>query len=514
MRRDANSLVQKLWSYCNILRDDGLSYPDYVEQLTYLLFLKMADEYARTSPTNKDMIPQDYNWRSLVNREGADLHDHYGAILKKLAAGRGMLGVIFDNAKNKIHDPQKLKRLVVDLIDKRNWSALDTDVKGDAYEGLLEKNAQDTKSGAGQYFTPRPVIRAIVQCVKPKPGETIYDPACGTGGFLLAAHEYITKKVRSLSEKEKEYLRLDTFFGVELVGDVTRLGAMNLLLHGIGPINAEKGRVPIITHDSLSEDLGQRFDVILTNPPFGKKSSMITVDEHGNAGRHTFGIVRPDFWVSTSNKQLNFLQHINTTLKETGRAAVVLPDNVLFEGGAAEIIRRHFLFEYDVHTMLRLPPGIFYAQGIRTNVLFFDRRPVSLKPSTKKLWVYDLRTNMHFTLRTKRLEDHHLSDFIDCYSADDRDKRKATWSEENLNGRWRSFTFEELNLRDKCNLDILWLDDDIHLNTNSAATSNEITAEIIEDLQTVLFQLSEIAADLKLINENGVQSVRSPDRTR
>ena len=496
MKREADSLVQKLWSYCNILRDDGLSYPAYVEQLTYLLFLKMADEQAQTSPIGKSVIPKKYNWQSLVSKNGPDLHAHYGAILKKLSDGQGMLGVIFHNAENKIRDPEKLKRLVIDLIDKRNWSALDVDVKGDAYEGVLEKNAQDTKSGAGQYFTPRPVIRAMVQCVRPQPGETIYDPACGTGGFLLAAHEYIVEQNSNLTAEQKKHLRLRTFRGVELVDDVTRLGAMNLLLHGIGPVNDEEGEVPIITHDSLSEDLGGRYDVILTNPPFGKKSSMKTFNEQGTRERSPLSVLRSDFWVSTSNKQLNFLQHINTTLGENGRAAVVVPDNVLFEGGSGETIRRHLLSEYDVHTLLRLPPGIFYAQGIKTNVLFFERRRISQKPSKEKLWVYDLRTNMHFTLRTKRLEMSDLTDFVECYSSEDRSKRKATWSSKNPNGRWRAYSYEEINSRDKSSLDLLWLDDENQENLISADNPNEIAAEIMEDLEAAIRQLSEITNDL------------------
>jgi type I restriction enzyme M protein len=468
-----------------------------VEQLTYLLFLKMADEQAQASPIGKNVIPNDYNWQSLVRRDNAnDLHTHYGSILKRLATSDGMLGVIFHNARNKIRDPEKLKRLVVDLIDKRNWSALDTDVKGDAYEGLLEKNAQDTKSGAGQYFTPRPVIRAMVQCIRPQLGETIYDPACGTGGFLLATHEYILEQNPNLTDQQKKQLRLETFHGVELVDEVTRLGAMNLLLHGIGPATDKEGEVPIITHDSLSEDLGRRYDVVLTNPPFGKKSSMITISEQGTREKPPLSVLRPDFWVSTSNKQLNFLQHINTTLNETGRAAVVVPDNVLFEGGQGETIRRRLLNEYDVHTLLRLPPGIFYAQGIKTNVLFFERRPLSEKPSTEELWVYDLRTNMHFTLRTKRLEMSDLTDFIKCYSPEDRSKRKPTWSNKTPDGRWRAFSFDELYSRDKLNLDIFWLDDETQESLDSTDNPNDIAAEILEDLQAAILQLSEITTDL------------------
>lgn len=274
---------------------------------------------------------------------------------------------------------------------------------------------------------------------------------------------------------------------------------MNLLLHGIGPANDEEGEVPIITHDSLSKDLGGRYDVILTNPPFGKKSSMITISDQGTRERPPLSVLRPDFWVSTSNKQLNFLQHINTTLNETGRAAVVVPDNVLFEGGPGETIRRKLLFDNEVHTLLRLPPGIFYAHGIKTNVLFFERSPLTSKPATKKLWVYDLRTNMHFTLRTKRLEMSDLTDFVECYKAEDRNKRKATWSNKNPNSRWRAFTYDELNSRDKSNLDLFWLDDENQDNLNSADNPNEIAAEIMEDLQAAILQLSEITTDLSEI---------------
>jgi len=493
----AQQIVQKLWSYCNILRDDGLSYPDYVEQLTYLLFLKMAQEQARTSPIRTSIVPKGYDWQSLVSkRDRRDLHDHYGAILSKLAGGDGMLGIIFHKAENKIRDPAKLQLLVIDLIDKRVWTDLDIDVKGDAYEGLLEKNAQDTKSGAGQYFTPRPVIQAVVECVRPRLGETIYDPACGTCGFLLAAYDYIVKQNPDMSDAQREHLRLKTFHGVELVSAVTRLGAMNMLLHGIGPRADEEGDPPIITDDSLSSDPGEQYEVILTNPPFGKKSSLATISESGERGRQAFSVVRPDFIVSTSNKQLNFLQHINTTLKVDGRAAVVVPDNVLFEGGAGEVLRRHFLKNYDVHTLLRLPPGIFYAHGIKTNVLFFDRKPLDDKPATKKLWIYDLRTNMHFTLRTKRLESSDLEEFVECYNPEKRQSRRATWSSKNPSGRWRAYDYDELTRRDKCNLDIFWLKDESQDSTSSNVDPSELATEIVEELQAAMMQISEIASDL------------------
>jgi type I restriction enzyme M protein len=499
MANNSQQLVQKLWRYCNVLRDDGLSFPAYVEQLTYLLFLKMAHEQRGISPKRTSIIPDEYDWHSLVSRDRADpreLHSHYGAILKKLSGGEGMLGIIFHEAKNRIQDPAKLRLLVVDLIDKENWSALDTDVKGDAYEGLLEKNAQDTKSGAGQYFTPRPLIKAVVECVRPQLGETIYDPACGTCGFLLAAHDYIVEHNPRMSQRERKHLRLKALRGVELVGEVTRLGAMNLLLHGIGPADDEEGAAPIKTDDSLGKPASELYNVVLTNPPFGKKSSVTMISELGERERQPLTIVRPDFITSTSNKQLNFLQHIYTALEMNGRAAVVVPDNVLFEGGAGEIIRRRFLQEFDVHTLLRLPPGIFYAHGIKTNVLFFDRKEPNSKPATDKLWIYDLRTNTHFTLRTKRLERTDLEEFVVCFSSDNRQKRQPTWTPQTPLGRWRDYSYEELIQRDRCSLDIFWLREDDLNNSNNTATLNELATEIMDDLQAALYQIQEIASDL------------------
>jgi type I restriction enzyme M protein len=343
----APALVQKLWNYCNILRDDGLSYGDYVEQLTFLLFLKMADEQSK-SPSNKPSpIPQGFSWPALLKLDGDDLEIHYRHTLEELGKRSGMLGVIFRKAQNKIQDPAKLRRLIVDLIDKEQWSSLSADVKGDAYEGLLQKNAEDVKGGAGQYFTPRPLIAAIVDAIAPQPGQTVCDPACGTGGFLLAAHDYIAKHYQ-LDRAQKKKLKSGTFLGIELVDSVTRLCAMNLLLHGIGSEadgSEPEGRVfdlPVVTKDALAAKHGE-YDIVLANPPFGKKSSVTIVNEAGETSKESLIINRDDFWASTSNKQLNFLQHIFTILKQHGRAAVVLPDNVLFEGGAGETIRRALL---------------------------------------------------------------------------------------------------------------------------------------------------------------------------
>ncbi len=377
----AQQVVSKLWNYCNVLRDDGLSYGDYVEQLTYLLFLKMADERTRPPYNQPSAIPPGHDWPSLVSRDGDALEVHYRHTLETLGRCPGMLGVIFRKAQNKIQDPAKLRRLVADLIDRERWTTLDADVKGDAYEGLLEKNAQDTKGGAGQYFTPRPLIQAIVDVIQPAPGETICDPACGTGGFLLAAHDYVATH-HALDRDEKKHLRLDALRGVELVDGVTRLCAMNLLLHGIGPVSDEADP-PVKTDDSLRADPGARFDVVLSNPPFGRKSSVMTVTAEGEQEREALTVVRDDFWASTSNKQLNFVQHIKTNLAIPGRAAVVVPDNVLFEGGAGETVRRKLLHECDVHTLLRLPTGIFYGQGVKANVLFFDKKPASPTPGPK-----------------------------------------------------------------------------------------------------------------------------------
>jgi type I restriction enzyme M protein len=434
-----------------------------------------------------------------------------------------MLGVIFRKAQNKIQDPAKLRRLIVDLIDKEQWSSLSADVKGDAYEGLLQKNAEDVKGGAGQYFTPRPLIAAMVDAIAPQPGQTICDPACGTGGFLLAAHDYIAKHYQ-LDRAQKKKLKSGTFLGIELVDSVTRLCAMNLLLHGIGsegsPDPEREGQdatftLPVVTKDALAAKHGE-YDIVLANPPFGKKSSVTIVNEAGETSKESLIINRDDFWASTSNKQLNFLQHIFTILKQHGRAAVVLPDNVLFEGGAGETIRRALLKQADVHTLLRLPTGIFYAQGVKANVLFFDRKPAQEKPWTTKLWIYDLRTNLHFTLKENTLKRSDLDDFVACYhgrnggtssrSSKDlqkqvppgnRHERKPTWSEKNHKGRWRAYKCEDLIKRDKINLDIFWLKDEALEDSANLPAPEIIAADIVEDLEAALQQFSAIANDLK-----------------
>src|SRR6266511_455253 len=343
------ALVQKLWNYCSILRDDGLSYGDYIEQLTFLLFLKMADEQSRPPFNKKSPIPEKYSWPELLKRDGDELEIHYRHTLEELGKEPGLIGVIFRKAQNKIQDPAKLRRLIADLIDKEEWSSLDTDVKGDAYEGLLQKNAEDVKGGAGQYFTPRALIQAMVDVMRPAPGQTINDPACGTGGFLLAAHAYLSDpKNYQLDKAQKKQLKEETLSGTEIVDATARLAAMNLYLHGIGG-----DECPITVADSLNQKPSTAYDMVLTNPPFGKKSSITVINEEGEESKESLIVVRDDFWASTSNKQLNFLQHVRNCLKIHGRAAIVVPDNVLFEGGAGETIRKKLLHECDVHTLLR-----------------------------------------------------------------------------------------------------------------------------------------------------------------
>jgi type I restriction enzyme M protein len=473
------------------LRDDGLSYGDYLEQLTFLLFLKMADEQRRPPFNKKSPIPEKCSWSELLKRDGDDLEIHYRHTLEELGKEPGLIGVIFRKAQNKIQDPAKLRRLIADLIDKEEWSSLDTDVKGDAYEGLLQKNAEDVKGGAGQYFTPRPLIRAIVDVMQPQPNETICDPACGTGGFLLIAHEFV-RNHNKLDKKQLTFLNTEQLRGVELVDSVARLCCMNLVLHGIGagPGQAvDAAHVPVMVKDALAGKHGE-YEMVLTNPPFGKKSSVTIVNEAGDEEKQSLVVHRDDFWASTSNKQLNFLQHVFTILKQHGRAAIVVPDNVLFEGGAGETVRRELLKQADVHTLLRLPTGIFYAQGVKANVLFFDRKPAAEKPWTQKLWIYDLRTNKHFTLKENPLKRPDLDDFVACYNPKNRHERKES-------ERFKGFTYEELTKRDKLNLDIFWLKDESLEESANLPPPDVIATEIVKDLQAALAQFAEIAADLK-----------------
>lgn len=485
---DTKRLVDKLWSYCNVLRDDGVGTIEYTEQLTYLLFLKMAHEREIRVVNPQQIVPDEFSWQKLLDASGDVLERTYSNTLRGLGKKTGTLGTIFRKAQNRIQDPAKLKRLIVDLIDKENWSATGTDIKGDAYEELLSKGAEDIKSGAGQYFTPRALIQAMVDCVQPTVKDNVVDPAAGTGGFLLAAHDYAATDVNSLTPSEREHLRDGFVRGTELVDGTARLAAMNLLLHGIGTADGES---LIDVKDSLLADPGKRWSVVLTNPPFGRKSSLTMVGADGREVREDREIERQDFMVTTSNKQLNFVQHIATILDINGRAAVVLPDNVLFEGGAGETIRRRLLHDFDLHTMLRLPTGIFYAQGVKANVLFFDKKPASERPWTEKLWVYDLRTNQHFTLKQSQLRRAHLDEFVECY-APGRVRSERVESE-----RFKAFTYDELMARDKANLDITWLRDESLEDVDNLPAPEVIAREIVEDLTAALAEFEAVASALE-----------------
>ncbi|BBG00863.1 MULTISPECIES: class I SAM-dependent DNA methyltransferase [Pseudonocardia] len=484
---EAKQLVDKLWSYCHVLRHDGVSTIDYVDQLTLLLFLKMAEERAgRTAfGGGAQIVPKQLSWQTLLDADAKELKQQYEKILEKLGEHpETALGLIYQSAENKIRDPATLRRLIVDLVDKVNWSLTGVDIKGDAYEALLEKGAEDVKSGAGQYFTPRPLIDAMVRCVQPRPDDTIADPACGTGGFLLAAHDYIQRHhTKDLTAEEAGHLRGLGISGVELVHGTARLAQMNLLLHGIGE---SAGKAQIDVRDALARPprADERASLVLANPPFGRKSGFSSVDEFGKVTREDAGYDRSDFWVTTSNKQLNFVQHIALQLKIDGRAAVVVPDNVLFEGGAGETLRRRLLTDCNVHTLLRLPTGIFYAGGVKANVLFFDaKRARPETPWTSELWVYDLRTSQHFTLRQNKLAAHHLDDFVDRYH-----RREES-------DRFRRFTYDELVARDKVNLDITWLSDN---DTEELPPPDVLAQEIVEDLQVALTEFAAVADALQL----------------
>ncbi|MFD6665680.1 N-6 DNA methylase [Micromonospora chalcea] len=485
---DSRRLVQKLWNYCDVLRDDGVSTIDYVEQLTYLLFLKMADERARRPMRPEKIVPDELSWQTLLDAEGDALEVQYRHILTGLGKESGTLGTIFRKAQNKIQDPAKLKRLIVDLIDKESWSGTGVDVKGDAYEELLAKGAEDAKSGAGQYFTPRALTAAMVDCMLPTPDDTITDPACGTGGFLLAAYEHIQRHHGSaLTPDQRRRLAHNAITGTELVDGTARLAAMNMLLHGIGTPN---GPSLITVGDALGKEPARRVSLVLANPPFGRSSSIRVVGGDGRSSREEREIERGDFWATTANKQLNFVQHIASLLDIDGRAAVVLPDNVLFEGGAGETIRRRLLKQYDLHTMLRLPTGIFYAGGVKANVLFFERKRAREEPWTQKLWVYDFRTNQHFTLKQNPLRREHLQDFVDRYlPGRDRAEREET-------ERFRAFSYGELIARDKVNLDITWLKDASLEDADSLLPPEVIAQEIVDDLQAALAEFAAIAETL------------------
>jgi type I restriction enzyme M protein len=505
----ARRLVDKLWSYCHVLRDDGVSSTDYVEQLTYLLFLKIAEEQRPLGRLGTQMLPDDdawaqRGWPELLRAKGSDLSAVYQQLLDDLGSSPDdtTFHLIFDAARNKIRSSTHLRRLVVDFIESEKWSVNRTtdgqliDVKGDAYEQLLARGASDVKSGAGQYFTPRVLVQTIVECVQPTPADTITDPACGTGGFLLAAWDYIRRNHGGeLNDVQNERYRSgEAIWGTELVHTTARLAAMNLYLHNIGTAD---GKPVIQNEDALRNRPIKRATLVLANPPFGKKSSVATYDEDGAAGNREAQTYknRTDFWDTTSsNKQLNFVQHIVSLLEIGGRAAVVLPDNVLSDAGIGETIRRSLLRECDVHTMLRLPTGLFYANGIKANVLFFTRKPArseSEPPATKRLWVYDFRTGMHFTLKQNPLTREALQDFVDSYQPDAApDERVET-------ERFKSFSYEELMKRDKANLNITWLSESDDKDGTNLPAPQVLVEEITLDLQLALGELEKITDSLR-----------------
>jgi type I restriction enzyme M protein len=480
--KTATAIVQKLWGYCNVLRDDGMSYADYVEQLTFLLFLKMADERSKPPFLSLTPIPKEISWRGLLCKNEDELLSHYQKTLSSLGGRNDLFGSIYKTALSKFRDPAKFK-LIIREIDSIEWAKIDSDVKGETYEGLLEKTATDGKAGAGQYFTPRPVVEAIteVMCLSCK--DTICDPAAGTGGFLLSAFKAMMAEARSSSEIK--HISEHAIHAVELVDSVARLCLMNLVLHGVGGNNN-----PVKIADALEQKPEKLFSVVMANPPFGRKSSVTFISQDGDLSKESLSINRDDFWASTSNKQLNFVQHIFSMLELNGRAAVVLPDNVLFEGGAGETVRRNLLEKTDVHTMLRLPAGIFYAQGVKANVLFFDRKAAQKTPCTQRLWIYDFRTNLHFTLKEKTLKRADLDDFIKCYETQDRQQRKES-------DRFRSFSYDELIKRDKVSLDIFWLKDDALEETANLPPPKVIASEITADLESALEQFLAVSEDLK-----------------
>lgn len=476
------TLISKVWNYAHVLRDEGVSYGDYVGQISFLLFLKMDEE--RTKYLGEpSLIPNEYQWASMRSKSGEALDVHYKKALAELSKRTDFVGTLFLKAESKINDPARLSRLV-SLIDGETWMGVNVDVKGAIYEGLLERNAGEVKSGAGQYFTPRPLIQAMVEVVDPQPNETVCDPACGTGGFLLAAYEHMKAKPAARDRKVSERLRREGFRGFDIVADVIRMCAMNLYLHGIG------GDVsPVEARDALLSDGGERFDVVLANPPFGKRQSFRIVNSDGGIDTERQDYIRDDFTVTTGNKQLNFLQHIMTVMSERGSAAVVMPDNVLFESGAGEALRRRLLRDFNFHTLLRLPTGIFYSQGVKANVLFFDRAPAGEDVATEAMWVYDLRTNQRFTMRERKLVRADLDDFVAVYKSGRQHEREET-------ERFRRFAYADLDKRDKLNLDIFWLKNDDHIDPDSLPPPDEVAAEIVENLELALEKFRKVAAAL------------------
>jgi type I restriction enzyme M protein len=490
---DASQIGKRAWSYAGVLQDAGLSCFEYVEQLTLLLFLKMADQLTEPPYRKPALVPRELGWKALLPLDGAALEDRYRDILEKLSHKGGMLGVIFKSARCEIHNPALLKQLIVNLIDKVDWLSLSVDVKGTIYEELLQRSASEVSRGAGQYFTPRPVIQAICRVMEPTPDDRICDPAAGTGGFLFTAYNYVLDRYGTdLDRDQKRALREELVEGMEQSPKVARMCAMNLYLHGIGGDKV----VVHAGHDSLAAPWATEYTMVLANPPFGKKQSLLFVNEEGETEKEDQVVVREDFWTSTSNKQLNFVQHIFTLLKIDGRAAVVVPDNVLFEGGAGEKVRRNLLQKCRVHTLLRLPTGIWYSPGVKANVLFFDKKEGRAEPWTDRLWVYDLRTNKHFTLKQSPIRLDDFEEFIACYKPGNVHEREATWSEQNPEGRWRCYAYEDLLKRDKLSLDLFWIKDKSLTDTDSLPPPQVLAQQIADDLEAALEQFTKIAARL------------------
>lgn len=465
-------IVSKLWNLCNVLRDDGITYHQYVTELTYILFLKMAKETGAES-----QIPEAYRWDNLTSKSGIELKKFYKELLTHLGEEcTGRVREIYQGATTNIDEPKNLEKIIT-TIDGLDWFSAREEGLGNLYEGLLEKNANEKKSGAGQYFTPRVLIDVMTKLVKPQPGERCNDPACGTFGFMISASQYVRSQnddFFDLDADTAKFEREEAFTGCELVHDTHRLALMNAMLHDI------EGKITL--GDTLSS-VGMSmkdYDVVLTNPPFGTKKG---------GERAT----RDDFTFPTSNKQLNFLQHIYRSLKTNGkaRAAVVLPDNVLFADGDGERIRLDLMDKCNLHTILRLPTGIFYAQGVKTNVLFFTRGKTD-KQNTKEVWIYDLRNDMPSFGKTNPLKSEHFDDFVECYADGDLSKRKETYSEENPNGRWRRFTIEDILARDKTSLDITWMKAD-------SGTDDYTLAELLDMIKEKSNNIAKAVAELEAL---------------
>ena len=466
------TLTKKVWTLATTLAGQGIGFTDYITQLTYLLFLKMDDENVKLFGDDS-AIPEGCRWSDLIDLDGLDLIEQYEKTLKELSEQSNLIGTIYTKAQNKIDKPVYLKK-VITMINEEQWLVMDGDVKGAIYESILEKNGQDKKSGAGQYFTPRSLISTMVDVTRPQIGETVCDPACGTGGFLLAAYDYM--KVQSSDKEKSEFLREQALHGYDNTALVVTLASMNLYLHGIGT-----SRSPILCQDSLEKSPSVLVDVILANPPFGTRPS------------GSVEINRDDFYVETKNNQLNFLQHMMVMLKNGGRAAVVLPDNVLFEGGAGEVIRKKLLTEFNLHTILRLPTGIFYAQGVKANVLFFSKGT-----ATKDIWFYDYRTGIKHTLATNPMQRHHLDDFVECYKSDNLSSRKETYNAEtNPNGRWRKYSCDEILKRDKTSLDITWIKQSDDENDYTLAELMSMIQEKSDNISKAVAELQKLMANIE-----------------